>query len=379
MSTDQNQEKSQQNENEDLNRVLTHLSMLISADTTNPPREIAAGDHVIQAIDDLLAAQGFKVGVTDHGDGHVSIHAVRGRPDVLFNVHLDTVPITSGWSVPPLEMTVRDGRVYGRGACDIKGALACLLTLAEQCRDDMAILVTSDEEGAHGCCIDQFIASGQAGAYRQVVVAEPTQSKAVHSHRGYLSMKGVFSGQSGHSSSEHALSANAIHRANHWLSCVLDRAQSAVTEDNPAGVCLNVGTISGGEKNNMIAEVCAIGISARVPPGSSSRELADELIELAGEEHADWHVSMAAPALPASGAGAQAASEYSRDFCEIHQLPLGTAVDFWTEAALFSDAGIAAIVLGPGDIAQAHTVDEWVSESQLITCLSLYRGIICHD
>jgi hypothetical protein len=68
----------------------------------------------------------------DHGDGHVSWFAVRGKPKILFNVHLDTVPAGDGWSRDPFELQVRDDRAIGRGACDIKGAAAVLLTLAGQ-------------------------------------------------------------------------------------------------------------------------------------------------------------------------------------------------------------------------------------------------------
>ena len=102
---------------------------------------------------------GFRISLTDHGKGRVSFLAVRGAPDVLFNVHLDTVPVLDGARFPALEMTLHEDRVYGRGACDIKGAAACLLQLAQTGDEPLALLFTSDEEGAEGCCVERFIAA----------------------------------------------------------------------------------------------------------------------------------------------------------------------------------------------------------------------------
>ena len=112
-------------------RILELLGSLVACDTQNPPRRID-GDSEIFNLCRKTVGSGFNVQVWDHGDGHVSWYAVRGKPRILFNVHLDTVPIGDGWQRNPLKMEVEDDRVYGRGACDIKGAAAVLLDLAEQ-------------------------------------------------------------------------------------------------------------------------------------------------------------------------------------------------------------------------------------------------------
>ena len=110
-----------------MTKTLPLLEMLVAHDTTNPPRHIDTGG-IIRDIGTLASDAGCSVKVEDLGDGAVILLAVRGTPDTLFNVHLDTVPTGDGWTSDPLTLRVTDDRAYGRGACDIKGAAACLLT-----------------------------------------------------------------------------------------------------------------------------------------------------------------------------------------------------------------------------------------------------------
>ena len=194
-----------------LQTVIGHLSRLVACDTQNPPRRID-GDADVFRYCAAVAGDRFEISTWDHGNGHVSWYAVRGRPRILFNVHLDTVPFGEGWSSDPLEMRIADGRAYGRGCCDIKGAAAALLALAEQDVKNLALLFTSDEEGAGGCCIERFLETGEAQRFEQVIVAEPTGCEAVLEHRGFLSVKTWFPASPGHSSEPRALSDNANHQ-----------------------------------------------------------------------------------------------------------------------------------------------------------------------
>ena len=114
--------------NELLSHTLDHLERLVSFDTRNPPRAIAAEGGIFDYIRGQLP--GFEVEVIDHGAGAVSLFAVRGAPSVLFNVHLDTVPDSPDWSADPHTMRRFDDRVVGLGVCDIKGAAAALIAAA---------------------------------------------------------------------------------------------------------------------------------------------------------------------------------------------------------------------------------------------------------
>jgi len=318
----------------------------------------------------------FKTQTWDHGDGHVSWLAVRGRPKVLFNVHLDTVPIGDGWSVDPLQLSIQEDRAYGRGACDIKGAAAVLLTLAELGAEHLAVLFTSDEEGAGGCCVERFLGDQAASRFKQVIVAEPTGCRAVLAHRGFLSVKTRFFGSPGHSSEARGLADNANHQMATWAAGAVQVERGHRQSGQDPGNCLNIGLVRGGTKSNVIAGEAFVHWSARLPPGSSSEDFLNEMKACSPEQaRVEWEVPFAGEPLPAAGKDAAAAE----GFCEHMGLPVGKPVDFWTEASLFSAAGLPALVLGPGNIAQAHAANEWVALSQLEQVFELYAKVVRAD
>ena len=356
-----------------LSGVLNHLKALIAFDTQNPPRSLDADAPVFSYISETLGV-GFEIEVTDHGLGRVSMLAVRGTPDLLFNVHLDTVPVIEGSRFPALEMTQEKDKVYGRGSCDIKGAAACLLEVAGATNQPMAMLFTTDEEGASGVCVAEFVRSEQCSVFKQVVVAEPTDCMAVLSHRGYLSVKGEFSGVSGHSSEPRALKDNALHKLSTWVAKAI--ATVGQMELEGRRLCFNVGEVHGGIKSNVIADQARLHWSARLSPGDSNEEFLDLMTGLDSSGSASWQVPFSGPPLPTDGQDTSKAQA----FVERHGVESGPAVDFWTEASLFAQAGFPAIVLGPGNIAQAHVVDEWVSLEQLERALQIYTKLVnSHD
>src|SRR5690606_2569789 len=149
-------------------------------------------------IFDYIRAQlpGFRVEVTDHGDGAVSLLAVRGTPRRVFNVHLDTVPSSEAWTSDPHVLRVSGDRAIGLGACDIKGAAAGLIAAANATRGDAAFLFSSDEEANDPRCIDAFLGSDHG--FAEAIIAEPTRCEAVLAHRGISSVLLKFRGEAGH-------------------------------------------------------------------------------------------------------------------------------------------------------------------------------------
>lgn len=355
--------------------TLEILEALVACDTQNPPRLIDADSEIFQVCERTIG-DGFETRIWDHGDGHVSWYAVRGKPEVLFNVHLDTVPNGDGWQRDPLKLKLENGRVYGRGACDIKGAAAVLLNIAAQVQDDMALLFTTDEEGAGGCCVDRFIETGLGGHYRQIVVAEPTGCRAILGHRGFLSVKTWFQGVPGHSSESRALQENANHKMARWASETLALAAQKKQSESDPGTCINIGLIDGGTKSNVIAGQAFVHWSARLRPGESNQDFLRE-VQACDTDGNDtvWEVPFSGEPLPATGQNDRSA----RSFCTTHGLDMGEPVDFWTEAALFSAAGLPVLVLGPGNIEQAHVADEWVALEQLDRVDEIYTRLVKND
>ena len=347
-----------------LTHVLRHLEALVSFDTRNPPRRIGTG-----GIFDYLGAHlpGFRIDVADHGDGAVSLLAVRGDPRRVFNVHLDTVPSSPAWSVDPHVLRVTADRAIGLGACDIKGAAAGLIAAASVTSGDAAFLFSSDEEANDPRCIAAFLTEDRG--FTEAVIAEPTRCEAVLAHRGISSVLLKFKGEAGHASGANALEASALHQAMRWGGKALDlvEAEAGAQFGGLQGLRFNVGKVEGGIKANVIAPSAEVRFGFRPLPSQDIDALHARFGACAASGALErYEETFRGPSLPG---GEAAAAEDRRQAAQVLAaqlgLPIGPAVDFWTEASLFSQAGLTALVYGPGDITQAHTADEFVLLEQL--------------
>jgi acetylornithine deacetylase len=362
-----------------LEATLEHLRALVGFDTRNPPRAIGT-----DGIFDYLRAQlpGFEVTVTDHGAGAVSLHAVRGKPRLLFNVHLDTVPDSPAWTADPHVLRVTGDRAIGLGACDIKGAAAALLAAANASDGAMALLFTTDEEANDPRCISAFLKKHPASRvpfYDAVIVAEPTKGEAVLAHRGIQSVLMRFAGHAGHASGEQQPGDSALHQAVRWGDAALDfvAVQSHERFGGLTGLRFNIGRIEGGIKANMIAPSAEIRFGMRPLPTMDPDGLLQRFRSLADPVPAYFEETFRGPSLPAGDtATAEARRLAARDLADELGIAVGNAVDFWTEASLFSAAGYTAFVYGPGDIAQAHTANEWVALDQLAAAAATYQRLL---
>jgi len=346
-----------------LQSTLEHLEALVGFDTRNPPREIGTG-----GIFDYVRAQlpDFEVSVTDYGAGAVTLHAVRGAPKRVFNVHLDTVPDSPHWSANPHVLRIAGDRAIGLGACDIKGAAAALIAVARVTTGPLALLFSTDEEANDARCIAGFLKTRPG--YDAVIVAEPTKGEAVLAHRGIQSVLMRFAGHAGHASGEQKPSDSALHQAVRWGDAALDfvDAQSHERFGGLTGLRFNIGRIEGGIKANMIAPTAELRFGFRPLPTMHPDGLLQHFRSLVEPAPAEFAETFRGPSLPAGDtATAETRRLAARDLADELEIPVGNAVDFWTEAALFSAAGYTAFVYGPGDIAQAHTADEWVALDQL--------------
>ena len=358
-----------------LSRVLEHLDALVSFDTRNPPRAIGT-DGIFDYLCEALP--GFRIELTDHGAGAVSLLAVRGETTRVFNVHLDTVPDSPAWTASPQRLRVTSDKAIGLGACDIKGAAACLLTAAENTQGPVAFLFTTDEEANDARCISSFLARDLG--FKEAIVAEPTMAQAVLAHRGIVSTRMLFKGQAGHASDINALELSAVHQAMYWGRQALDHVKSLqhLRFGGLTGLRFNIGRIEGGIKANMIAPSAELRFGFRPLPSQNFEELHQTFRSFTSEKVlAEYEETFRGAPLPAGDvAEAENRRLQARDLADLLDLQIGNAVDFWTEAALFSEAGMTSLVYGPGDIAQAHTADEWVALDQLAKVVSKYQEIM---
>lgn len=297
------------------------------------------------------------------------------KQTVLLEVHQDTVPV-EGMTVEPFGGHIENGRVYGRGACDIKGGMAAMLAAFAQlsrCRDratmNVILACTVDEEFTFRG-VQELVKRGVHADF--AIVAEPTNLDIVHAHKGVARLVVTATGRACHSSRPDQ-GINAIYRMGRLLVGIerfaarLGQMRSDPLLGPPT---LSVGRIEGGSSVNTVPDSCRIEIDRRVIPGEDLGTTADELVRyLRAEAGIDFDFDcprpwMGMPALSPHGSEQLierlgAAIDRVRGSHTVGPVPYGT------DASTIARGGIPAVVFGPGDIAQAHTKDEWVSIAEV--------------
>ncbi|MBU6477869.1 MAG: M20/M25/M40 family metallo-hydrolase, partial [Xanthomonadaceae bacterium] len=195
---------------------------------------------------------------------------------------------------------------------------------------------------------------------------------------GIQSVRVRFEGRAGHASAAQKPTDSALHQAVRWGAAALDFAESRSKENFGGlhGMRFNLGRIEGGIKANMIAPDAQLRFGMRPLPSVDMDGLLEDLRRLVEPEPAEFEETFRGPPLPADAANAELRLRDARALAEALNISLGEPVDFWTEAALFSQAGCTTFVYGPGDIAQAHSADEWVALADLQTAARVYLHMV---
>ncbi|MCS7044827.1 MAG: M20 family metallopeptidase [Gemmataceae bacterium] len=309
-----------------------------------------------------------------------------GRPTFMFEAHQDTVPV-DGMTIDPFAARIENGRLYGRGACDVKGGMAAMLAaFARIVREkppgavNLVMACTVDEEHTF-LGVQELVRCGiKADA---AIVAEPTKLNIVHAHKGVARWKLATTGRACHSSSPE-LGINAIYRMGKILTAIeryADELRASRTDPLLGPPSISVGRIEGGSSVNTVPDFCRIEIDRRIIPGERPEDAPRQLIEYLRSVGIDepldvFPLWLSAPALSPIGSEelvqrVGAAIDAVRGSHRVHPVPYGT------DASTIALAGIPAVVFGPGDIAQAHTRDEWLPLDELdAACDILYRLVI---
>jgi acetylornithine deacetylase ArgE len=320
----------------------------------------------------------------------------RGGPLILFDAHQDTVPVDH-MTIEPWKPVVRDGRLYGRGACDTKGGMAAMLAAlarlaAERPRSMPTVVMacTVDEEYAlaGAPALASLWTSASEGpiprAPDAAVVAEPTGLDVIVAHKGVIRWCCHTAGRAAHSAQPDA-GSSAIYRMARAV-LALERYQGEVVAGlatHPlCGPCtMNVGTVHGGSSINIVPDRCSIEIEIRFPPGVDAAgvrsRLIDDLAIAVGNDPAPMHDPpyMQGPALSDAN-NAHLAERLSQVVANVAGEHRKRCVPYATDAAFFSAAGTPTVVFGPGSVEQAHTDDEWVSLEEVEQAAEiLYRFV----
>jgi acetylornithine deacetylase len=307
------------------------------------------------------------------------------RPTLLFDAHQDTVPV-EGMTIEPFRPVIDGGRMYGRGACDIKGGMAAMLTafarlVRERPKGAAAVVLacTVDEEYTHTG--SSRLAESSHGA-DLAIVAEPTELQIVNCHKGAVRWKIRANGVACHSSTPR-LGDNAIYRMAKVVAALEAHAgELSATSGHPVlgSPTLSVGRIEGGQSVNVVPDRCEIEIDRRVIPGETPADcvtlveifLKERLGSLNGLEFLPPWVRMPALSPESSNSDRWLAPIREAIVRTTGSEPAVTGVPYGTDAGPLGATGLPCLVFGPGDIAQAHTKAEWVELEQVRQAADAY-------
>jgi len=344
---------------------------------------------VVDLLDQWFSALGFATHVLPiegHPDKYNLVaSAGRGPGGLVLAGHTDTVPYDDRrWTFNPFHVEERDGRLYGLGTCDMKGFFALVV---EAVRDldlnrlaqPLTIVATADEESS--MCGAKALRDAGRHLGRHCVIGEPTNLRPVRLHKG-ISMEGVrVIGRSGHSS-DPTLGNNALEGMHRVLSEILRwREELQSKHRNPLFAVdvptLNLGHIHGGDNPNRICAECELHFDLRPLPGMGLPALRDEISNRLDSVLANTGLKLEMLSLfegiPAMETPAEAAVVAA---CESLTGHTAEAVAFGTEGPYFNELGMETVILGPGDIAQAHQPDEFVAVERIQPSVEILKGLI---
>lgn len=375
--------------------ILDLLTRLVGFDT------VSAGPNLdlIGFVRDTLALSGIQSEVFVDSSGAKANLVARIGPDVpgglLLAGHTDVVPVEGQvWTTDPFTATIREDRIYGRGACDMKGFIAVALALIPdlatmELRYPVHLAFTYDEEiGCFGAAELAPVLARLPMKPSFCIVGEPTSMRVISGHKGKLSVDCHVHGSEGHSA-HNDRAVNAIEIAAEVI-VRLRALQSRITREgyhdkrfDPPFTTVHTGTVTGGIARNIVPRDCRFEVEIRNLPGEDARSLFREIEDFAAcdlipemrrisqDAGIDFNLQSDIPALVPHEDG---------DLLRVALARTGAnrpdVVSFATEAGLYQEAGMQVVVCGPGDIRDAHKPDEFVALDQLARCDAFLRAVI---
>ncbi|MDD2325804.1 MAG: acetylornithine deacetylase [Alphaproteobacteria bacterium] len=314
---------------------------------------------------------------------------------IILAGHIDVVPVEGqSWTSDPFRLTERDGKLYGRGACDMKGFVACALSFAarvdvSKLTKPIYIALTYDEETDMSGALTLADALTQRGIKADWIwLGEPTGLEVITAHKGVLDMQTIVEGVAAHSSLP-SKGLNAIALTNKIISWLVARdetyAKNPVEESHfdPPYSTINLGIINGGKAPNIIADRCLLEWGVRLHPNAQS---AEELLE-SYQNFVEQEIKPLMTAFPATQVKTTARVNIPPFACGANNLaatyllprtgsgsPL--SVSYATEAGYYAPLAQGLAICGPGSILQAHQPDEYVPQADLDACDRLLDGLV---
>ena len=326
---------------------------------------------------------------TDNCGEALLLRIGEGKSGLVLAGHLDVVPVAGQpWTGDPFTLRAADGRYYGRGVCDMKGFFACALALLPKLpplRAPLWLAISCDEE--IGCLSAPRLAHalrehGAGGAY--VWVGEPTLMQPVVAHKGITNLRTIVHGRAAHSS-QVGQGASAIHAAARLIAAIEDVMRELQAEgqldphfDVPHA-SLHVGKISGGTAVNIVADRCQFDWEIRHLPHETFAAIRARVASAERALEAQYP-GLRIETTPTIATVAALQDADNADWLALlgAHLPDATRqyVAYATEAGAYQQAGLPALICGPGSIRQAHQDDEWIETAQLSQCARVMQAVI---
>ncbi len=364
------------------------LRRLVAFDTTSAKSNL----KLIAFVRETLAGHGVTSTLTPSPNGtKASLFATigpEGDGGIGLSGHSDCVPVEGqSWASDPFTLELRDGKLYGRGSCDMKGFLACVLASvplfkSRPLNEPIHIILSYDEEV--GCTgVRQLIArlGIDLPRPRAIVVGEPTGMAAIDAHKRIDAYRTIVTGREAHSSMPQ-LGVNAISIAAELIEALdriaieLTAAESDDRFDPPVST-VQVGMIEGGTAPNIVPKTCRLQWQVRSLPAAAPKVVPNRLAAFASETLLPRMRAVASSAAIETSHEGSVPAFLAKPGSEAVGLALALtganatrAVSYATEAGLFEEAGCPTVICGPGDIEQAHAADEFVTVAQLEACMA---------
>jgi acetylornithine deacetylase ArgE len=372
------------------------LRDLVALPSVNPMGRAAPGpecfEHRVTAyLEDFFRGLGVPCETQTVAPQRANVLARWERPGarrtLMLEAHQDTVPV-DGMTVEPFGAKVEGGRLYGRGACDIKGGMAAMLAaFARAVREkpagamNLVMACTVDEEHT-SLGVTRLVQGGRTADL--AVVAEPTQMHIVHAHKGVVRWHLSVGGRACHSSAPEQ-GVNAIYRMGRLLVGIeryAERLRASRPDPLLGPPTLSVGVIQGGAGVNTVPDFCRIDIDRRLVPGEDPNAAPGQLAAFLKQEAGiDFPFESGAPWISKSALGPKGSEGLVRELGAVLDEVRGghkvMPVPYGTDASTIADAGIPAVVFGPGDIAKAHTCDEWVPLDEVEQASEVLYRLAC--
>ena len=364
------------------------LKRLVAFDTTSRNSNL----DLIKYIQSYLDDHGVKSTLVPNEEGtKANLFATIGPESeggIVLSGHTDVVPVDGQpWETDPWTLTEKqDGKLYGRGTCDMKGFIAVALAHVPKFQKarlkvPMHFAFSYDEEigclGAHSLAEKLM---GNVPRPQAVIVGEPTMMSVVNAQNAGGGLNATFTGFEAHSSMTH-LGVNAIHFAGEFIHFLNELQEELAQRKHPHldtmpnHTTINVGIITGGTAGNILARECVLNWGYRTLPGDDSTEVqrraeqyvAELLLPRMKAKHPDANIVIKRRSF-VPGLLPQENEEAAKLALEWTGGNRTYAVPYGTEAGIFRSHGVPTVICGPGDISQAHQPNEFVAKSQMDAC-----------